>query len=223
MKKAVKADSDTAFACFLGISQGSVSGAKAQKKIPPAWFFQVADKTGLSVDFLYSGKVTPDPNRIAEPPEGPISKIQAGIEISGREDLVAVPLVEARLSAGRGNVQVSGAAEKSFVFPYSFLHRKGNISEMVVMKAEGDSMQPEILDGDSVLIDQSKTDIRLGRIFAVGFEGQIYLKRIDKLPGKIIFKSVNPVYEPVIIDLGEQMIDQFRMIGQVLWVGREYK
>lgn len=56
LKKAAGAGSDTALACFLGITQGSMSGAKAKKKIPPAWFFQIAEQTGASVDFLYSGK-----------------------------------------------------------------------------------------------------------------------------------------------------------------------
>lgn len=55
MKKAVGADSDTALAGYLGITQGSMSGAKAKRKIPLAWFFLVSDKTGISVDFLYSG------------------------------------------------------------------------------------------------------------------------------------------------------------------------
>lgn len=55
MKKAVGVESDTALAGYLGITQGSMSGAKAKRKIPPAWFFFVSDRTGVSVDFLYSG------------------------------------------------------------------------------------------------------------------------------------------------------------------------
>lgn len=43
-----------------------------------------------------------------------------------------------------------------------------------------------------VLIDQSQKDIPLGRVFAVGFEEAIYLKRIDMLLGKVVLKSVNP-------------------------------
>lgn len=93
---------------------------------------------------------------------------------------------------------------------------------MVLMRVEGDSMQPEIMNNDVVLIDQSKTEIRLGRIFAVGFEEAIYLKRIDMLPGKIVLKSVNPAYPPVELDIRDQQRDSFRVIGQVLWSGREY-
>ncbi len=79
------------------------------------------------------------------------------------------------------------------------------------------------MDGDAVLIDQSKKEVKLGRIYAVGFEDAIYLKRIDKEPGKIILKSVNPEYRPIVIELGEQTFDSFRVIGQILWVGREYQ
>lgn len=93
---------------------------------------------------------------------------------------------------------------------------------MVLMRVEGDSMQPEIMDGDAVLLDQSKTDIRIGKIFAVGFEDAIYLKRIDKVPGKVILKSTNPAYPPLEIDVQGQEEDLFRVIGQVLWIGREY-
>ena len=59
---------------------------------------------------------------------------------------------------------------------------------MVLMRVSGDSMEPEIRDGDVVLLDQSKTRIVPGKMFAVGFEESIYIKRIDNLPGKVILK-----------------------------------
>ncbi len=84
-------------------------------------------------------------------------------------------------------------------------------------------MQPEVMDNDIVLLDQSKTRPHPGPIFAVGIEDAIYLKRVDMLPGQVVLKSVNPDYAPIHIDMGEDTADQFRVIGQVLWVGREYK
>lgn len=138
------------------------------------------------------------------------------------EDLINVPLVAARLSAGTGSNQVNSDVESYFAFSSAFLHRKGNPQRMVVMRVEGDSMSPEIRDEDLVLIDQSQTDIRLGKIFAVGFEDAIYLKRIDKVPGKVILKSTNTAYPPLEIDVQGQEQDLFRVIGQVLWIGREY-
>ncbi len=137
-------------------------------------------------------------------------------------DLIMVPMVEARLSAGNGSLQVDGDVERSYAFRSDFLHRKGNPANMVMMRVEGDSMQPEIMNNDVVLLDQSKKEIRAGRVFAVGFEDAIYLKRIDKLPGKLVLKSVNPDYPPVELDIRGQIGDAFRVIGQVIWCGREY-
>ena len=94
----------------------------------------------------------------------------------------------------------------------------------MLMRVAGDSMQPEILDGDVVLLDQSKLDIIPGRIFAVGFDDSIYLKRIDKQPGKVILKSVNEAaYPPIELDMRGDMAEFFRVIGKVVWSGREYR
>jgi hypothetical protein len=55
LKKALGIESDTALAQVLAISQGSISGAKKRKQIPYAWFFQVAEKTDSSLDWLFRG------------------------------------------------------------------------------------------------------------------------------------------------------------------------
>ena len=56
LKKASGVETDTAFASFLGLRQGSISGAKKKKQLPHAWFFQVAEKTGVSSDWLFWGR-----------------------------------------------------------------------------------------------------------------------------------------------------------------------
>ena len=137
-------------------------------------------------------------------------------------DLILIPMVEARLSAGQGSLLTGSNCERTYAFRSDFLYRKGNPDNMVLMRVSGDSMQPDILNNDVVLIDQSKRDILPGRIYAVGFEEAIYLKRIDMLPGKVILKSANPAYPPVELDIRDQQGDSFRVIGQVLWSGREY-
>ena len=121
-------------------------------------------------------------------------------------DLIMIPMVEARLSAGHGSLEVGGDSERSYAFRSDFLHRKGNPREMVLMRVSGDSMEPEIMDNDIVLIDQG-----------------IYLKRIDILPGTFILKSTNAAYPPVELDTRGDCEDAFRVIGRVLWCGREYK
>ncbi len=135
-------------------------------------------------------------------------------------DLIMIPMVEARLSAGHGSLEVGGDSERSYAFRSDFLHRKGNPREMVLMRVSGDSMEPEIMDNDIVLIDQGKRDVTPGRLYAIGFDEAIYLKRIDILPGKVILKSTNAAYPPVELDTRGDCEDAFRVIGRVLWCGR---
>ena len=119
-------------------------------------------------------------------------------------ELKLVPMAEARLSAGNGSLEVSSDHERSYAFRMDFLL--------------------EILDGDVVLLDQGRKDIIPGRIFAVGFEEAIYLKRIDMVPGKVILKSVNEeAYPPIELDIRGDMAEYFRVIGKVVWSGREYR
>ena len=141
---------------------------------------------------------------------------------SNDSDIVFIPMVKARLSAGGGSFETHGDYECTYSFRHDFLVRKGNPKNMVLMRVSGDSMQPEIMDNDVVLIDQSKTDIQQGKMFAVGFEDCIYLKRIDLLPGQVVLTSTNEKYAPVIIDLNDDYENLFRVIGKVLWCGREY-
>ena len=137
--------------------------------------------------------------------------------------IVMIPMVEARLSAGSGSFETSSVIGRDYAFRRDFIQRKGSLNDMVLMRLSGDSMEPDVCDDDVVLIDQSKKDILPGRMYAVGFEESIYLKRIDNLPGKIILKSANPAYPPVELDVRGDLAEQFRVIGRVLWSGREYK
>ncbi len=82
LKKASGVDTDTAFASFLGLRQGSISGAKKKKQLPHAWFFQVAEKTGVSSDWLFWGR-------------GPMqlpSESELADELKGKVELSDAPL-----------------------------------------------------------------------------------------------------------------------------------
>lgn len=206
--------SQQAFATSLGIPQMTLSNYEKGKSEPKLVLLkEMCSRFRLNINWLLFGI-------------GPmnVDDVASSLATSSCDvDLIMVPMVEARLSAGNGSLQVDGDIERSYAFRSDFLHRKGNPANMVMMRVEGDSMQPEIMDGDVVLLDQNKKEIRAGRIFAVGFDDAIYLKRIDKLPGKIVLKSVNPEYPPVELDVREQNEDAFRVIGQVIWCGREYR
>lgn len=201
MLYATKAKSRNDLAKYLGISSQAVYNALSLDKIPHNWIAKIAEQTNMSIEWFFEGEED---------------------NIQEESTIIQIPIVEARLSAGTGSFITNDSIENSLPFDSKFIVTKGNPENMVIMRVMGDSMQPEIMDNDYVMIDQSKTEIQPNRIFAVGFEDCIYLKRIDLLPKKVVLKSVNPAYPPVVLDIQEDMASLFRVIGKVLWVGREY-
>lgn len=87
--------------------------------------------------------------------------------------------------------------------------------------ASGDSMLPTIEGGDSLLVDLNRKEVYDGRIYCVRIEGQLYAKRLQKIPPtKIIVISDNQKYQSFEIDFSQQIDFDFEIIGEVRWWGR---
>lgn len=215
LKKAANVANDNELARLLGLSRQSIAKARATKNVPAAWIPKASATFGVSTDWLFfgNGSMKAGSSFPLQPAPAQVCDV----------DLRLIPMAEARLSAGQGSLETNANCERSYAFRMDFLLRKGDPDKMVLMRVAGDSMEPEIHDGDVVLLDQGQRDILPGKIFAVGFEESIYLKRIDMLPGKVILKSVNPAYPPLELDVRGDCCTYFRVIGKVLWSGREYK
>lgn len=94
-----------------------------------------------------------------------------------------------------------------------------NNCEMIF--ASGDSMLPTIEGGDSLLVDCSRKEVYDGRIYCVRIEGQLYAKRLQKIPpSKIIVISDNSKYQSFEIDFSKKVDFDFEVIGEIRWWGR---
>ena len=82
-------------------------------------------------------------------------------------------------------------------------------------------MHPTIQGGDSLLIDRSKTEVHDGRIYCVRIDGQVYAKRLQKIPpATIVVISDNPKYKSFEINLSAELDYDFEIIGEIKWWGR---
>lgn len=92
-------------------------------------------------------------------------------------------------------------------------------TEMIFVS--GDSMLPTIEGGDSLLVDLNRKEIYDGRIYCVRIDGQLYAKRLQKIPPtKIIVISDNQKYQSFEIDFSKQIDFDFEIIGEIRWWGR---
>lgn len=221
IKIATNTQNDASVAAKLGISNQAVNNGLKKSTIPKTWIMTLASKYGISSDWLLYGKGEMKLNDSNEE-NIQLSDSSKKIVSTFNEDFVLIPLVEACLSAGGGSFETGGNVTKEYAFRKDFILNKGNPANMVLMRVSGDSMEPEVYNNDMVLIDQSRTNILAGKIYAISFEDCIYLKRVDMIPKKIILKSENPAYSPIEIPISEDMENLFKVIGMVLWVGREY-
>jgi phage repressor protein C with HTH and peptisase S24 domain len=89
------------------------------------------------------------------------------------------------------------------------------------MEVIGDSMEPLIREGDSVLIDQSRREVHSGGIYALGIAETIMVKRLERQPSKLVLLSANPGYAPIVLQGDE--IDTVRVIGTVVGMWRDFR
>lgn len=132
-----------------------------------------------------------------------------------------IPKVKARLCAGTGSLETSGDVVGLYAFKTDFLKRKGRANKMVLMDVTGDSMEPDVWSGDTVLIDESQREIIPGGLFAIGLESEVFVKYLDRIPGKLVLRSKNPEYPPIEVDMNGH-VETVRIIGRVVWSCREY-
>jgi len=189
----------------IGVNSSSITQARKRDKIPANWILQLCLKYGLNPNWLEKdiGPAFIQPFDNAE------------------EEFMQIPKVRARLCAGGGSFEVGSEIEGYYSFRKDWLSRKGNADKMVLMDIFGNSMEPELKEGDVVLIDESKKDILAGSIYAVGIDDTIMVKRLEKRPKGLALLSENIKNETIYME-GEDL-NRVRLIGKVLWVGREFK
>lgn len=229
------------FSQRVGFNKNSIGNYERGERTPDVVFLKtVCEKFGASSNWLLFGTgPVYDPSRTTIEPAragimcagDPLSKVVvhelpineehvAGCETG---QIIMVPMVEARLSAGTGSFETGGAAERYYAFRLDFLRRKGVPSRMVLMRVSGDSMEPEIRHDDVVLIDQSQTTPTPGRLYAVSVEDMVYIKEVNAEPGKLVLSSYNKAYPALEVDVRGDLKDGIRIIGHAVWVGRELK
>ena len=142
------------------------------------------------------------------------------MQLPGEEyyDFSYIPKVAAVAGAG-ASLETSHAIVGYYAFRTDFLGRE-HISERhsVLMDIRGDSMEPTLKDGDTVLIDQSEKEILDGRIYVVTLGDELRVKRVQKGWDGIVLTSDNPRYSD--IHIAARDLEAFKVHGRVRWVGK---
>jgi len=202
LREATVITSQASLAKTLSISRAAITQAKKNDSIPIKWITELSRLFNVNPDWLEKG----------------VGSIVLGQNIY-HEIFLQVPKIKARLSAGGGSFETEPDIKEFYSFRKDWLSKKGKARDMVLMDIFGNSMEPELKEGDTVLIDQSQKAVLAGAIYAVGFDDTIFVKRLEKRPKELVLLSENERY-PMMRFRDEEM-DSVRIIGKVIWVCRE--
>jgi len=190
-------------ASILEVDSSAISKAKKRNSVPRSWFTKLAKKFNLNPEWMETGT----------------GKMHLNSQEQSETEFNVIPKVRARLSAGGGSFETESDIEGYYSFKKEWLLKKGNPHKMVLMDIFGNSMEPELRDGDTVLIDLSKNEILAGAMYAIGVDDTVRVKRVEKLPDKLVLISENNRYSPEYIQGDE--INNIRILGKVIWICRE--
>lgn len=134
-------------------------------------------------------------------------------------DYDLVPKVAAKAGAG-SSLETSGETLGMYAFRKTFLAREGiHASNSIMLDVVGDSMEPLIRAGDTILVDTSDRNVQDGKTYLVAYGDDLKVKHIFKSPQGLILRSENQRYADVTIapdELGTYAV----VHGRVRWFGR---
>ena len=138
------------------------------------------------------------------------------------ETFVAIPHAGARVSMGGGMTDEEAPPGRNYHFRRAWIRNtlKAPPSMLRILHVEGDSMAPTLLDGDTVLVDMSRTAPNPPGIFVVHDGMGLVAKRLEHVPNsdpaRVRIISDNPLYTPY-----EGVAGEINILGRIRWFARE--
>lgn len=133
-------------------------------------------------------------------------------------EYVMIPRLDVHLSAGPGQdqIEIDFIERQPQAFRADWIRSERlKPSKLACLTASGNSMEPSIWDGDSLVVDTSQTEVQDGKVYALWYEGGERVKRLYRMPGGgLRIKSDNAEYEP--IELTRDGVGHVRIIGRVV-------
>lgn len=144
-----------------------------------------------------------------------------GNAVGPDKGFVMIPRYDVQASAGPGMFADQEQVIDYMAFQRGWVRRvlRANPDDLVLISAEGDSMEPAVRSGDLLLVDTAVTAFRDDAIYVVVLAGKLLVKRVQSFfDGAVTIKSDNAAY--VEQTIASEEVDQIQVAGRVRWIGR---
>lgn len=235
---ALRVDSGSGLAKALGIKHQAVSAARKRQQVPINWMLHVSEVKAISLDWLLygqgdmrmpgEGSPCPPPTIVSlDGDSRPLRELLPGRELLAEEgdgepvykdgQLVLLPRVRPRLQPGTTAFERDDG-QPGVAFQHFWLASRGSIRSVVVMDMHGTHMEPTAPPKSLLLLDRSQVDVVPGNVYAVAFGEDVVVKRLDRMPDKLLLLADNDKIPPQGIAWPSEGT---RILARVVWVGRD--
>lgn len=204
MREVIGAKNDGLVGEYVGASKQAVYNWKNRGSIPIEYCVKFCIKSGKSLDWLIFGVAAQE-----------FSERTAGYFLD--DEYSEIPVYDIEASAGPGSLFDQELISGYLKFRKDWLTREGlHPKDLVAIRVTGDSMDGTLSDGDTVLIDRSRT--KPDGVFAIRIGDGLRIKRLQKMTdGSLRVSSDNPMYQPEVIH--PENMEQVEIVGQCYWRG----
>ena len=171
-----------------GVSPTAITGWLKTGRIDKVNIEIGANITGYSLHWLITGKGDKQASPTNLPEATPTAQPPG-------DDFVAIHFGSFKLEAGISGFSVDYQDEsmKPIFFRDDWLRINNfNAAKLIACHINGDSMEPRLYSGDSVVINTEKNTPIDGKVFAVNYEGEMVIKRLYRDGGNWYLRSDNP-------------------------------
>lgn len=181
-----------------GVSQGSIAHLESGRTKTSRSLTRIAAALDVTTEWLADGRGEP----FQKTEVGGHQEIQfpGSMGVTGSTDgspshIPIRKITEFKLSAGLTGFQVEldHRTNGMWELPTRWLDRKGlNPIHLIAIEIKGESMEPNLYDGDLIVINTADTRLVNGEVYAVNYEGEAVVKRMIREAGQWYLCSDNP-------------------------------
>ena len=154
---------------------------------------EIAYALGTSAEWLKAGGAEPTEVRQMVSPYSPIHAVHPEDDLD--DDWIAVPESKVAFSAGPGHMPTYELVDETEPATYRrswFQKERINPKRVRRFRVVGDSMEPFVFAGDSILVNLDETGIADGKVYAIRYGDDLRVKILSRrLDGTLTLRSFN--------------------------------
>jgi len=150
---------------------------------------------------------------------------QSDIKKAANDEYYYIPAYEIEASAGHGAfTEGATTPAKHLAFRKDWVHdRRLSPSSLSAIFTRGDSMEPTIPDGATILVDGSRIEPLDGKIYVIRIDDRLWVKRVQWiLGGGLRLISDNRIYSDIDVSKADLEHADVQICGQVVYVSYDF-